>query len=431
MSGQCSSSELAEFLSISVSTVTRHLSQLMSDGKVVRLGQGKNSRYIALRNIEGITQPVIIRQISPQAEVLILGNLWVTNNGTILETDNDIIEYDDLPWFFFDLKPQGFIGRLIARRVGKQLKVPTRVERWNSDDILRYLVLEENNTAGNFQLFHDLKNVKNRKQLIIPRNITLERYDTHVKKPIFTEFEDNGGSSAGGEQPKFNSKSSVNEVSSIVKYSPLLNVGNPVAERVKDLLICEHHALKILQDFNGLAAHTEIFITDDRLYLEIERFDRTLVGDKEGQIGMVSLESVIGEFVGYAGNWAEASDSLLAEGILTNDDAQLLKLWLAFSRFIGNTDTHNGNVSLFLDGIEPSGLTPAYDMLPMAYMPSNSELPTPDITIRRPQLIDDATWEQGRELGIKFWEIIITEERISDDFKLIANQWLVYLKSYK
>jgi len=431
MSGQCSSSELAEFLSISVSTVSRYLSQLISDGKVVRLGQGKNIRYIALRNIDGINQPVLIRQIDPQANVLQLGELWITHNGTILVTDNKTIEYDNLPWFFFDLKPQGFIGRLIGRRVGRKLKVPTKVDRWNSDDILRYLVLEENNTAGNFQLFHDFKSVRCRKQLTVPRNVILERYDAHVKKPIFTEFEDNGGSSAGGEQPKFNSKPSANYVSSIVKYSPLLNVGNPIAERVKDLLICEHHALKVLQEFNSFAANSKIFITNDRLYLEVERFDRTVVNDKEGQIGMVSLESVIGQFVGYAGNWAEASDSLLAEGIINHEDAQLLKLWLAFSRFIGNTDTHNGNVSLFLDGIEPSRLTPAYDILPMTYMPSNSELPTPEITIRNSQLIDDATWKQGRELGCKFWEIITTETRISDDFKHIAMQWLAYVQSHK
>jgi len=427
MSGQCSSSELVDFLSISLSTVTRHLSKLMDDGSVVRLGQGKNIRYIALRTLDGIEQPILIRQVDALANVSIVGRLWLTYNGSVLETENETIEYDDLPWFLFDLKPQGFIGRLIGRRVGRKLKVSAKVDTWNSDDILRYLVLEKNNTSGNFELYQSFGEVQSIKKRSTTRTEILDLYDKHVKKPVFTEFEEHGGSSAGGEQPKFNSRFYPNGLSKLVKYSPLLNVGNLIAERVKDLLICEHHALEILQRFNNFSASSEIFITNDRLYLEIDRFDRVVVDDKEGQLGMVSLESVIAQFVGYAGNWAEASDSLLAEKILDEEGARLLKLWLAFSRFIGNTDTHNGNVSLFLDGIDPAGLTPAYDMLPMAYMPSNSELPTPKINVRRPALIDDDIWQQGKELGNAFWQVIAQEKRITPAFRSIAKQWLAYL----
>ena len=430
MTGQCSTSELSGFLGVSISTVSRHLKELIADNKVVRLGQGKNIRYIAIKVIRGITQPIVVRQVDPQANIIIVGNLWVTHNGTILETEDENIEYDDLPWFFFDLRPQGFIGRMIGRDVSRQLMLSARTDQWDSNDLLRYLVLTPRETSGNFELFYGYKEVKLALGPVDTRQDLLKNYDKHVKKSVFVEFEENGGSSAGGEQPKFNSRICPDGLSKIciVKYSPLLNKGNPTAERVKDLLICEHYALEELRHFNGLSTKTEFFFSNERLYLEIERFDRSIVNGKEGQRGMVSLESVIAQFVGYAGNWAEASDSLYAEGVLNSDDATLLKLWLAYSRFIGNTDTHNGNVSLYINGIIPDGLTPAYDMLPMAYMPSKADLPMPKVKVIRPDLINDDTWQQGRELALKFWNRVLEEQCISTDFKEIANQWIEYLE---
>ncbi|MCG7532043.1 HipA domain-containing protein [Psychrobium sp. MM17-31] len=421
MTGQCSSAELADFLSVSVSTVSRQLTKLIDDGKVVRLGQGKNVRYIYLRAVKGVTQPVLVRQVDENAVIHQLGKLWIIDNGSVLEMDNEIVAYDDLPWFFFDLKPQGFIGRLIGKRVASNLQVSPRVDSWSSDDVLRYLVLEPNNTPGNFELYKNFDTVRSVKSSIPTRERILERYETHLTKPMFTEFEEAGGSSAGGEQPKFNA---LLGSSKIVKYSQSLNVANSNAERVKDLLICEHHALNVLREYNGYAAETDIFVTEKRAYLEVKRFDRTVVEREEGQIGMVSLESVIAEFIGYVENWSDAADKLLAQEIIKPDQAELLKLWLSFSRLIGNTDTHNGNVSLFLDGITPSKLTPAYDILPMAYMPNNADIPTPKVKIVRPDNISDEIWQQATLLAGDFWQRVSDDSRVSESFKTIASDWL-------
>lgn len=421
MTGQCSSAELADFLSVSVSTVSRHLTKLIDDGKVVRLGQGKNIRYIYLRAVKGITQPVMIRQIDANAVIHQLGKLWIIENGSVLEMDDEIVVYDDLPWFFFDLKPQGFIGRLIGKRVAPYLQVSPRVDGWSSDDVLRYLVLEPNSTPGNFELYKDFDILRTIKSNVPSREKILERYETHLTKPMFTEFEEGGGSSAGGEQPKFNTFLGTPK---IVKYSQPINVANANAERVKDLLICEHHALSVLREYNGYAAETEIFVTEQRAYLEVTRFDRTIVGREEGQIGMVSLESVIAEFIGYVENWSDAADKLLTQEIIKPDQAELLKLWLSYSRLIGNTDTHNGNVSLFLEGITPSRLTPAYDILPMAYMPNNADIPTPKVKIVRPDNVNDETWQQAKLLACDFWQRVSEDSNVSEPFKVVANEWL-------
>jgi hypothetical protein len=55
--------------------------------------------------------------------------------------------------------------------------------------------------------------------------------------------------------------------------------------------------------------------------------------------------------------------------ILGDDDCKLLHLWLAYRRFIGNSDAHNGNVSFFFKDLTLAGLTSAYDISPMRYIP--------------------------------------------------------------
>lgn len=433
-----STSELADFLKVSLSTVSRQLKQLILDGYVVRFGLGKNIKYACLRNVPGIEQPVVVREVNAQAEICDVGKLWVTHTGTLMETADDVIVYDDLPWYFSNLKPQGFIGKSIARQISDRINtaaltskvnIQPKLENWSSDDLLRYLVNFRFDTSGNFELF---KGYQSRLQRYRPVSLetVLKSHDKHADGLIKSANRD---SSAGGEQPKFNCRLNCNSnnivKSCLVKFSPLLGVGNPVAERVKDLLVCEHIALSVLAEFNGHAAFTELQRSEKRQYLEVTRFDRVSVGEAEGQLGMISLEAVIAEYVGDASDWVEASIALKAEGILTAADASLLQTWLAYSRFIGNSDAHNGNVSLFLKDFHVNGLTPAYDILPMRYMPVSGDIPNPEINIKKPKNIDAESWELGRELGLKFWNRAAVDKSISTEFIEIAKQWLVYIKS--
>ena len=427
--GLVSASELTAFLKVSLSTVNRQLNQLIIEGAAVRFGQGKNIKYTCIRKVPGIDQPIIVREINAQAEISVVRKLWVTYTGTLIETDGNVLVYDDLPWYFSNLKPQGFIGKSIARHVSSRINVPPKLENWSSDDLLRYLVNYKNETSGNFEFFKGYQQRLLRYN-VVPLKQVLKNHDKYVEG---LSKNANIDSSAGGEQPKFNCRLNYNSnnivKSCLVKFSPPLDVGNPVAERVKDLLVCEHIALSVLAEYNGHVASTELLRSEKRLYLEITRFDRVSVNDTEGQIGMVSLEAVLAEYVGLSDNWVEASIALKAEGILTASDASLLQTWLAYSRFIGNSDTHNGNVSLFLKDLHVNGLTPAYDILPMLYMPSSGEIPIPEIKIKKPNKIDDESWNIGRELGLKFWNRAAADNNLSAEFIEIAKQWLSYIKS--
>ena len=425
-----SSSELADFLQVSLSSINRQLKQLILEEQVVRLGQGKNTKYTCIRKVAGVPQPVIVREVNEKAQVSIVGRLWITHTGTIMETASDILMYDDLPWYFSNLKPQGFIGKTIARHVSRKAYIPPKLDHWSSDDLLRYLVSFNHESSGNFELYQDYQKPPLLRYNAVPFNTVLKKHDKYVEglsKSI------NINSSAGGEQPKFNYRKNCNikkvMTSCLVKFSPQLNVGNPVAERVKDLLVCEHLALSVLAEYNGYVASTELQRSKERQYLEVTRFDRVSVGETEGQLGMVSLETVLAEYVGYASDLVEASITLKEKGLLTESDASLLQTWLAYSRFIGNSDTHNGNVSLFLKDFHVNGLTPAYDILPMRYMPASGDIPEPEIEIKKPKNIDEESWILGRELGLNFWEQAVTDSRLSAEFIEIAKQWISYIKS--
>lgn len=430
MSGSLvAAAELSVFLNISLSTVSRQLNQLIAEGSVARFGKGKNTKFIYLRKVTGVEQPVIVREINEQAKIAVVRKLWITDQGTIMETANELLTYDDLPWYFLNLKPAGFIGRSIAQYASRKINTPIDLENWNNDDLLRYLVNFHNETPSHFELFANYKPRLLRYNAKPPKKI-LKDYDKYVDVLDQTiDIE----SSAGGEQPKFNyrlhdrNNNSIN--SYLVKFSPRLDIGNPIAERVKDLLVCEHIALTVLAEYNGHAVSTTLQISDERLYLEIIRFDRVPVHYMEGQVGVVSLDAVVNQYLGRKSlNWIEASIALKEKGMLSKSDANLLQTWFAYSRFIGNNDTYNDNVSLFLKDLKVNGLTPAYDISPMIYMPTMGDIPSPEIKIRKPNDIDGECWALGRKLGLDFWSRIVKNKTLSDEFVEIGKQWIAYIK---
>lgn len=116
-----------------------------------------------------------------------------------------------------------------------------------------------------------------------------------------------------------------------MKFSPA--DGNPVAQRVRTLLRWEHLALQTLGNAGQPVAHTQLYALEGRVFLAVERFDRTgpdLWCQTPGRIGMVSLESFNAAFVGTVDQWAKTAQRLQDQGLMNAEDAQRLKLWDAF-----------------------------------------------------------------------------------------------------
>jgi hypothetical protein len=336
---------------------------------------------------------------------------WCSGSGKLFE---------DLPWFAWDMRPQGFLGRALVQK-HPELPRPNRWQDWNSDDILQWLALHGASCPGNLVIgeaaFQDWLEHETRHSSMA---ITLpDRVTTY---PVLAANALQGlgyGSSAGGEQPKFsalrkNTDGSYQEV--LVKFSPPMDTA--AGQRWADLLVCEHLALQLLTEAEAelsLATRSALMMAGGRTFLEVERFDRIGL---TGRRGMVSLEAVNAEFLGLKEQtWEAAAAALLAGRHISKTDHDALLRRTVFAQLIANTDRHFGNISFFMDDAGRLTLTPAYDMLPMAFAPVNNEVIERPIPTARPRTDTLAYWTWGQELAECYWQRVQEDTRVSRAFK--------------
>jgi hypothetical protein len=314
-----------------------------------------------------------------------------------------------LPYFLYDLKPQGFLGRQIAEEMASQSDdFPSDPRHWNTNHIGRYLVSNGDDLPGNFKFGEQALLRVRRKPVII----------SDSDYPALADSVMNGvlpGSSAGGEQPKFTAFSGNHSAHVIVKFSPKGN--NDIARRWRDILITEFHATKAIHAQGCPAAETRLLDIDGRLFLESERFDRS---GEYGRMSMISLQFIDAEFTGLGSGWPQVMDALLKKELVSWQhvfDAETL--W-CFGRLINNTDMHLGNMSLAIDG-NVFRLLPLYDMCSMGFAPKiGGEVPPYDfvpLDPKRLNIMTDDTVEVIKMMAHDFWERVARDERISDAFK--------------
>ena len=422
--GVASAVELQAALHVSQPTVSRALAPLIQSGQVIKVGAARQQRYVVPRTVAGVGQSVPVMRVdahgqpSPFARMVLLegGAVWVD------EADGVSQKHDGLPWFLDDMRPQGFMGRTFAY-AHPELQLGTDPRNWNADDVLRALALFGDDLPGNlivgdaaFARFHTLP----------------ERARRATSEADYPAFADQamqgtvGGSSAGGEQPKFCTIRNGQHV--LVKFSP---AGDALTDqRTRDLLVCEHLALQTLAAAGVPAAQTQLFTVAGRVFLESVRFDRPAIDANNpqglGRQGMVSLQVYDAEYVGVMDNWAATAERMQARSLLTPQDARHLCLLEAFGQLIANTDRHYGNISLLLEGSQNGGdwtLSPTYDMLPMLYAPVGGELVQRDFASKGKPQPTSATlpeWPRALALAVQFWQTAAADDRISAAFRAIA-----------
>lgn len=424
--GVASAAELQAALGVSQPTVSRALAALIQSGQVLKVGSTRHQRYVVPRTVAGVGQIVPIMRIdvrgqaSPFARMVLLegGGVWLD------EADGVSQKHDGLPWFLDDMRPQGFIGRTFAY-AHPELQLGTDPGKWNDDDVLRAMVLFGEDLPGNlivgdaaFARFHTL-----------PERAS--RAASELDYPAFAERAMQGtvgGSSAGGEQPKFCTIRGGQHV--LVKFSP--SGDSPTDQRTRDLLVCEHLALQTLSTAGLPAAQTQLFTVAGRVFLESVRFDRPAISLNNpqglGRQGMVSLQVYDAEYIGQEDNWAATAERMQARGLLTAKDARHMCFLEAFGQLIANTDRHYGNISLLLEGSQNGGdwaLSPTYDMLPMFYAPVGGELVQRDFAAKSKPQPTSATlpeWPRALALANEFWKTVSADERISAAFRTIAAE---------
>lgn len=398
--GPLSARQLIEILGVSQPTVSRALQELGED--VIRFGAGTSIQY-ALRDAYRGFRTAPIYRVTDEGRIKSLGNLIpVRPDGFVMMQDDGVGRHSDgLPWWLYDMRPQGYLGRAYASSYAAELGLPANPEQWADADVVRALLAHGHDAVGNLLIGEQARN----HFVTMPEPTPVDRA---AKYPMLAFAAGNGeepGSSAGGEQPKFCTYSDRGHV--LVKFSA--RDDNQISERWRDLLQAEHLALGVL------GVDTEVFDFGGQRFLEIPRFDRIGL---LGRIGVFSLRALDAEFVGKALNqWPELVNTLVAHGHVHPDAAAgTARLW-AFGRLIGNTDMHHGNLSFISSHGRPYHLAPAYDILPMGFAPKMSGAMTNDLTsLTLSTVVSGDTWREALILAREFFARVSACDSFSSNF---------------
>ena len=385
------------------------------DGRVVFYAMTSNAfgggDRLPLRMVDAHGNDTLVAYIRPLAHGGFYLESQVGMPGVLLGDAHGF--YDDLPYFLYDLAPQGFLGRQIAKEIASQsLDFPSDPRQWSVNHIGRYLVSNGDDLPGNFKFGEQAYLRVRRKPLGVNSTDYPRLADEVISGTIV-------GTSAGGEQPKFAAFCYEKMAHVIVKFSPRGN--DAIARRWRDILITEFHATEALNQANWPAAQTRLIEEGDRLFLESERFDRS---GEYGRMSMISLQAVDSEFVGAGNDWVRVLDKLNRQDRLSlNHYIDGAALWY-FGKLINNTDMHLGNLSLAIDG-NFFRLRPVYDMCSMGFAPTAGEVLPYDFV--PPQLdliasIGNDALSAIKRVAHDFWERVSRDGRISVEFSEFLAQ---------
>ena len=375
--GPLTARQLTEKMVVSQATLSRAIQSL--GNQIIRFGPYRSIHYALRRPLLAIPDIPIYR-VTPEGQVEALGQLSpVQPAGYVMtRSDGSASHSEGFPWWLDDMRPQGFLGRAFVAAQAESLGLPPRLGDWQEEHVLRALLSQPGNDAiGNLIVGAPGREhfIQRPEPAALPPAALAAAYAERARQALSGETP---ASSAGGEQPKFGAYAETGNGPRhvLVKFS--LDVGadldNPIAQRWRDLLLAEHHALTVLRDHEIAAVATRIIDHGRQRFLEIERFDR--IGP-HGRRGLISLSAMDAEFIGLGrGGWPAMTARLLAERHITRQAHETACLLHAFGTLIGNIDMHPGNLSFVTDSGRPYQLAPAYDMLPMAFAPrSSGELP--------------------------------------------------------
>ena len=475
--GPQSAPALAAHLRADDSNIRRALALPEIAPHLVRLGSRRGTSYALRRPIRGLGDTFPIRRIDIDGRPHDWAEITALHGGWRLAWANPSSQpawadhlfalggfSEGFPFFLSEIRPQGFLGRAIARALPPALGLDSDPRNWpTDDDTLVYLASEGDDVAGNLIVGDGPLRRFQERLLTPPARLSDSARATRYPELASTAASFGAaGSSVEGEQPKFlltlggtpspasafesgtgvppvsdgeasrlaahsfPSSLQVSGLSSppssstpvLVKFTDLLST--PTGRRWGDLYIAEAHAQAILHAHGEAHAAPRLVHAGDRLFLETPRYDR--VG-AHGRRGVVSLRALHDAFDGPDSNqWPAVATHLHARSLIDAAALRSTRLRHAFGQLIGNSDMHFGNLAFWFDDTLPFRLAPTYDMLPMQWAPTvGSATPSPDFLPPLPLPADREVWHEAATLAAEFWRLVAANPLISPGFAAIAR----------
>ena len=423
-----SATELCRALGISQPTFARLVKRIES--RLLIVGRARATRYAARRSVPDLEGQLPIYEIDAQARASQVALLHPVLPGGFyveaLSADVDSAFHKDLPYWLNELRPSGFLGRLVPMQ-HPELELPSDVRNWSADQTLRYLANYGWNLSGSLIIgdaaFQRYVSLAGQPQNVVPVRARKQRYPTLSADVLGAGAP---GSSAGGEQPKFLATKIPPGSSVLVKFSPPRT--STLGRRMADLLAAEHLALQVLSDHGKSASKSELVEAEEQTFLEVERFDRTPSGGRSGVLSLLALDA---EFVGRMLSWTDSVARLVQQGVVPQllvTDVAWLEL---FGRLIANTDMHGGNLSFRMRGSRVVALAPAYDMLPAQYAGQQGHLGQVVFRPPAPTPALASVWEPASRAAIDFWQRLTKHDLVSAAFRRIATQNAKQVESFR
>lgn len=425
--------ELTTRLGVSRATLMRAIRSL--GPQVVVRGRARKTAYAARRSLRGNFDPLSLYSVDVRGRVDEVGRLYPTYpQGAAIDylralewpLDEDMQEgwFEGLPYPIEDMRPQGFLGRHFAHANATLLQVAEDPSAWSEDEVLYTLSVLGSDQPGNYILGEPALRTWLAHSQSLP--LALREADIAQAYPTLAAnamAQGVGGSSAGGEFPKFTAVRDLAGQAShvLVKFSGSDQA--PGTRRWADLLVCEHLAGDTVREKLGIdAAASSIYQFQGRTFLEVLRFDR------HGALGrspVCTWSALNAGLFGIAGRpWLAAADVLKERGFIDEEThGQIRTLW-HFGQLIANADMHDGNLS-FVPGLR---LAPVYDMLPMLYAPERGvELPQRVFRPALPTPAERSSWTGALVAARVFWSRAAADRRITREFRAICAQNVQHL----
>ena len=436
-----STAELAAQAGVSVPTLHRLL-QEMGD-ELVTTGKARRTRHALRRPLRGDLAALPLYRIDALGRADQIAQLALVHpQGSCLDLTGSAWPVPDesrdgwwagLPYPLYDMRPQGYLGRQLARAEHQALGVAPNPEAWGDDDVVQVLSRAGPDVSGNLILGNPAFLQWQARKLApppalrpLPARSLGRAYAGLAELAIAAGV---AGSSAAGEFPKF---PALRELAGsdtphvLVKFSGA--DGSPAVQRWSDLLVCEHLALQSATQLPGLqSARSRIVQHSGRTFLELERFDRHGLF---GRSALLSLATAAAALLGDGStDWNHLAGRLHSAGWLGADELPRIEHLVWFGRLIANSDMHTGNLSLrpvALTGASAQAaalqLAPVYDMLPMRYAPlPGGEVPPRNFEPPAPLPAQRAAWLLACAAALGFWARAAQDARISAGFRALCG----------